>query len=197
MRKTIKGFAIGLVVGAGCMLATSVFADTIKEYVLVQSDYPIYVNDNLYQSEVRPILNYEGHTYVPLRAVSELLDVGIKWDANQRRVDISQGIEEPLENAAFRNIEVSGSQGQYLVTGEARIFEATLQYEVSDGHFVFLKDFATASTGAPDWGTFALELNIPEEDLPTNGTLTVYLYEESAKDGSIINELPVVLEIFS
>lgn len=196
MKKTIKGFAMGLVVGVSLMLATSVFADTIKDYVLVKADYSIYVNNDLYQSDEQPILNYEGHTYVPLRAISELLDVGIKWDYDLRRVNISHE-KEQIENKAFRNIQVSGSQGQYIVTGEARVFEATFQYEVSDGHFIFLKGFETASTGAPDWGTFTLELNVPKENLPKNGTLTVFLYEESAKDGSIINEIPVVLEVFS
>ena len=40
------------------MLATSVFADTIKDYVLVKADYSIYVNNDLYQSDEQPILNY-------------------------------------------------------------------------------------------------------------------------------------------
>ena len=138
MKKTIKGFAMGLVVGVSLMLATSVFADTIKDYVLVKADYSIYVNNDLYQSDEQPILNYEGHTYVPLRAISELLDVGIKWDYDLRRVNISHE-KEQIENKAFRNIQVSGSQGQYIVTGEARVFEATFHYRYPMDILSFLK----------------------------------------------------------
>jgi hypothetical protein len=104
---------------------------------------------------------------------------------------------EHLENEAFRNIKVSGFQGNYTITGEARVYEGTVQYEVSDGHIVFAKNFVTASSGGPDWGTFSIEVNIAKDDLPEYGTLIVFLFEESAKDGSIINELPIVLEIFN
>lgn len=76
------------------------------------------------------------------------------------------------------------------------MFEATFQYEVSEGHFVLLQGFATASTGGPEWGTFSLNLSISSDDLPENGTLSLVLFEESAKDGSDINVLPVVLEVF-
>ena len=195
MNKTIKGFIMGLLVGVFFMVSTSSLAGSIKDYVLVKSEYPIYVNKNLYESMDRPILNYEGHTYVPLRAIGELLGAGIKWDEKVRQVEITYG-EQSLENQAFRNIEVSGTQGNYTITGEARVYEATFNYEISDGHVVFFQGFKTTSAGAPDWGTFTLEFNIPKGDLPVNGTLVLSLFEESADDGSIINELPIVLEIF-
>jgi hypothetical protein len=101
-----------------------------------------------------------------------------------------------LENNAFRKIEVEGSNGEYTITGEARVFEATLKYRVTDGHVYFIEDFHTASDGGPNWGTFLLEIMIAEEDLPVNGTLTLELYEESAKDGSEINVLIIPIETF-
>lgn len=199
MKKSLKGFAIGVVVGALLMVSTFAVASSVNQFILARADYPVYVNNVLYEPAYLdlelPMMKYKGYTYAPLRAVSELLGVQIDWDEVLLRVDITR--EQPSAgNAAFRNIVVSGTQGTYTVTGEARVFEATYQYEVSDGHHVFMEGFGTASTGGPDWGTFTLEVIIAPEDLPTNGTLTLFLFEESAKDGSIINELAVVLEVF-
>jgi hypothetical protein len=196
MKKTSKGIMIGLLIGASLMFTTTSFADSIKEFILKEADYSIIVNDNLYQSSELPILNYEGYTYVPLRAITELLGVDISWDQQLRRVEISH--EKPvLENKAFRNILVSGSQGTYTVAGQARIFEAVLQYEVEDGHFIFQKGFEMASEGAPEWGIFTIDIQIPEGELPDYGQLRLILFEESAKDGSRINELSIPLENFN
>jgi hypothetical protein len=148
----------------------------------------------LYEGEL-PILNYQGYTYVPLRTLSELLNVSIFWNETLKQVEITH--VSPTENQAFRNITVNGTQGNYTITGEARIFEATVQYDVEDGHYVYLEGFVTASEGAPSWGTFTININIPASDLPNNATLMLILFEESAMDGSRINELPVVLEVFN
>ncbi|MDW7668934.1 MAG: Gmad2 immunoglobulin-like domain-containing protein [Bacillota bacterium] len=194
MNKTIKGLILGIVIGATLMFPVSSFASSITEFILVNAQYPIIVDDNLYEGEL-PIPNYEGSTYVPLRTMSELLDVNIFWNETLRQVEISH--DDSVENQAFRNITVSGSNGNYVVTGEARVYEATIQYEVEDGHYIFLEGSVNANEGALDWGTFNININIPEEDLPRYGTLMLILFEESADDGSRVNELPVVLEILS
>jgi hypothetical protein len=189
----MKGLIIGVIIGAVLMLPISSFASSLTQYILVKAQYPIMVDGNMYEGDL-PILNYEGSTYVPLRTLSDLLNVNIFWNETLRQVEITHG--DPTENQAFRNISVTGSQGNYIVTGEARIFEATLQYEVEDGHYIYLEGFEMASAGAPDWGTFTLNLNIPEAELPNNATMMLILFEESAMDGSRVNELFVVLEVF-
>ncbi|MBV1757678.1 MAG: hypothetical protein KMY55_07520 [Dethiosulfatibacter sp.] len=194
MNKTFKGMILGILIGAVLMLPISSFASSLTQYILVEAQYPIMVDDNQYEGDL-PILNYEGSTYVPLRTMSELLEVDIFWNEILKQVEITHG--DPTQNQAFRNIAVSGSQGNYIVAGEARIFEANLQYEVEDGHYIYLEGFATASEGAPSWGTFTFNINIPEEDLPNNATLMLILFESSPMDGSRINELPVVLETFN
>lgn len=195
MNKTIKGLTMGILIGALLMFSTSLFASSVTEFILVNARYPIIVNENLYEGDL-PILNYDGFTYVPLRAISELLATRIVWNEKLRQVEITYG-EQSIQNQAFRNIKVSGSQGNYTVTGEARVFEATIQYEVEDGHFILLEGFETASESAPGWGTFTININIPEENLPINGMLRLFLFEESAEDGSRLNELPIPLELFS
>lgn len=194
MKKSKKTVIIVLLIGTLLMFTTTAFANSIKEFILVQAEYPIFVNDSLYTGDL-PLLNYEGSTYVPLRAMSELLNVDILWNQEMRQVEITHK-ENSISNNAFRNILVSGSDGKYTVAGEARVFEATLQYEVEDGHIIYLEGFETASGGAPDWGIFKIDINIPKDHLPQYGQLTLILFEESADDGSRINELAIPLEIF-
>lgn len=105
--------------------------------------------------------------------------------------------DDQSESTAFRNITVSGEDGEYVVNGEARVFEAVFFYTVEDGHdYIIEETKVTANEGAPAWSPFELKLSIPEEQLPINGTLTLELYEKSAKDGSAINETFVELQEF-
>ncbi len=194
MSNMTKTFIIGLLVGLCLIFTTSLFASSQKEFILTEARYPIFVNGNLYQGDL-PILNLAGHTYIPLRAVSNLLGSTTTWNETLRQVEITFG-SPSIENSAFRNIVVFGSKGTYTVVGEARVFEATVQYEVEDGHVIFLEGFETARIGAPDWGVFTIDIHIPEESLPNHGQLTLILFEESAKDGSRLNELSVPLESF-
>ena len=193
MNKTLKGLIMGIIIGAVLMLPISLFASPLTQYILVDAKYPIIVDNNQYEGDL-PILNYEGSTYVPLRTLSDLLNVNIYWNEILRQVEITH--TDPTENQAFRNISVSGSSGNYVITGEARVFEATVQYEVEDGHYIYVEGFVTASEGAPGWGTFTINIDIPEADLPDNATLMLILFEESAQDGSRLHEMPVVLEVF-
>ncbi|WP_453990506.1 BsuPI-related putative proteinase inhibitor [Bacillus nitroreducens] len=101
------------------------------------------------------------------------------------------------ENNAFRNVKVVGENGEYTVTGEVRVFEATFFYSVEDGHdYVIPETLQTASEGAPAWAPFEINISIPKEKLPTNGALILHLYERSAKDGSITNLYHAKLQQF-
>ncbi|GAA0379866.1 hypothetical protein GCM10008968_39610 [Bacillus horti] len=140
-----------------------------------------------------------GLSQSDLTATAEL-----EWEATE---DSTGGSEDPntesgdnevYENDTFRNIEVSGENGVYTITGEARVFEANLNYSVTEGHFYYIEDaHETTSNGAPNWGTFTINIDISEEELPVNGTVTLELYETSAKDGSRMDELFIPLESFN
>jgi uncharacterized protein YcfL len=108
-------------------------------------------------------------------------------------IELSSTANE-LENKAFRNIKVEGSKGSYVVTGEARVFEATFHYAVTEGHKYYIEGWATVAEGGPSWSPFTLELKIPEDQLPVNGSVILELYEESADDGSAVNQLFVPLD---
>ncbi|WP_449539424.1 BsuPI-related putative proteinase inhibitor [Ferdinandcohnia sp. Marseille-Q9671] len=104
---------------------------------------------------------------------------------------------EPEGNTAFRNVQVLGENGEYVVTGEVRVFEATFFYAVEDGHdYVIPETLQNASEGAPAWAPFEIKISIPKEKLPANGALILHLYERSAKDGSITNLYHAKLQQF-
>ncbi|KAA0546492.1 hypothetical protein FZW96_14695 [Bacillus sp. BGMRC 2118] len=109
----------------------------------------------------------------------------------------SSSDSEQQENSAFRNMKVSGKDGQYKITGEARVFEATFFYTVEDGHEVLIPETVVqAKEGAPSWSQFELNLSIPKDKLPKNGTITAQIYERSANDDSIVNRVNLALQQF-
>lgn len=100
------------------------------------------------------------------------------------------------ENEAFRIFEPTPDAvvgNEFTVRGEARVYEAHIMYEFEDGHNVLDEGNVTASQGAPAWGEFKITISFDEV---AHGVGTVILYEESAKDGSRVNELfiPVTIE---
>lgn len=87
----MKKFFIGLIVGAMICLSATAFAATAKQYILTQAPYPIYVNGVEYRDAERPILSYQGATYVPLAKLGELIGVQYTWNDKLGRVEISTG----------------------------------------------------------------------------------------------------------
>lgn len=110
-------------------------------------------------------------------------------------IDEKSSREIVLQNAAFQIFEPApGSEvkDRVIVRGLARTFEGTIIYEFEDGHFILDEGFTTASKGAPNWGEF--EIIIDFDDV-ANYSGRVILFEESAKDGSRLNELHIPITV--
>lgn len=114
----------------------------------------------------------------------------------------AQEIEEEartdqVENSAFRNIEVSGKNGEYVVQGEANTSAGIFYYTVEDGHDYIVEEMKVELSNAKGvWETFTINLSIPEENLPQKGALTLELYEK-IDDQSTNNELFIKLDEFN
>lgn len=81
----------------------------------------------------------------------------------------------------------------FEATGTANTFEATFQYELTDGSGrVISKDFVTATSGSGTRGTFRFEVPY-EVDRAQQGALTVF--EISAASGSRTNDVRIPLRL--
>ncbi len=117
---------------------------------------------------------------------------------NQDNSEETSNKEFILQNDAFKiyEPEVDQIQNRLIVRGLARVFEATIQYEFEDGHYLFEEGFVTAKEGAPSWGEFEVVIELEEFKVANNtGIGRVILFEESAKDGSRLHEIHVPINI--
>lgn len=95
------------------------------------------------------------------------------------------------QNEAFRQVTVERSAtGLCVISGEARVFEATISYVVTSGQTQLTTGYTTASRGAPDWGSFQIELDLAR--LHAQGQpLAITLYEASSENGRPLHELQI------
>jgi hypothetical protein len=117
----------------------------------------------------------------------------INWSTKTKPIEEPPKKEIKLENTAFRNIQVTGENGYYMVTGEARVFEAVMSYAVfADSDQLFEKHHNLVE-GAPSWSPFSLEIQVTKQQL-AGRALAIKLFEYSAKDGSKANVLKIPIE---
>lgn len=95
-------------------------------------------------------------------------------------------------NERFKNVTVEKVDGhKFRVKGEGQIFEASFSWTVEDGHDELVKGHEMTDAGAPEWGKFDFIVDVAKKR--ENSTLTLILFEISAKDGSPQHQLPIVL----
>jgi hypothetical protein len=115
---------------------------------------------------------------------------------NRERLTSSQKLFVPEENTVFRHLTVEGNNGNYVVTGETRTEKGLFFYTVEDGHHEYIKEKKVVSSGeGSDWHSFKLQIQLPKEKLPHNGSLILHLYERGNGE-KIIHSYPLVLEKF-
>jgi germination protein M len=111
--------------------------------------------------------------------------------------------DQPLTRADFEDLSPailleSPAPGDVVsspiqLRGTSNTFEATMQIELIDASgTVIYEDFATATSGTGDRGTFDVTIDV---EIEQEGMGTIVLFESSAQDGSRINivEIPVDL----
>ena len=95
-------------------------------------------------------------------------------------------------NERFKDVIVTQvGADKFVVEGKAQVFEANISWVVEDGHNEIKKGYEATDAGAPEWGKFDFTIDVDKQR--KNSTLTLILFEISAKDGSRQHELPIVL----
>lgn len=173
---------------------------TDKMFTMALQDVLIKAGEERVWKDKWRYLNQDGQRVNPGDYKAIVSVVASKLNGNPIRKDKLRAVKEftiPAQSTAFRNVTVSGKDGEYVVRGEARVHEATFFYAVEDGHDYIIKETVkTAKEGAPTWSQFEFEVNVPKEKFPTNGVLLLVLYERSAKDDSIVNTHQIILQEF-
>lgn len=101
-----------------------------------------------------------------------------------------EGAFEKLSNERFRNVTIEKlDENKFRVQGQAQVFEGTINWTVEDGHYILKDGFTTTDAGAPAWGNFDFTFDVEKVD--KNSSVTLVLFEISAKDGSQQYSLPI------
>ncbi|MCT2535620.1 BsuPI-related putative proteinase inhibitor [Aquibacillus koreensis] len=95
---------------------------------------------------------------------------------------------------SFRDVEVTGTNGIYTVTGEAYTSNDFF-YHVEDGHMVLVEE-TKVEKEVEGWESFQIDLSIDEKRLPENGAVTIFFYEKNLEDGMEMNGKAYPLEQF-
>lgn len=107
----MKKFVTGLLVGACLTLGTTALAATVKQYILTEPTYPIFVNGTEYKDSENPVLNYEGSTYIPLAKIGDLTGVDYHWNNELGRVEINTDGQVRTEGDKAASAGSSSSSG--------------------------------------------------------------------------------------
>lgn len=100
--------------------------------------------------------------------------------------------ESTYSNQRFKDVTVQKTgEHTFRIKGKGQIFEASFGWVVEDGHNELKQGFEMTDAGAPEWGKFNFTVDVKKQR--ENSTLTLILFETSAKDGSRQHQLPIKL----
>lgn len=83
-------------------------------------------------------------------------------------------------------------QDSITIRGKTSAFEGTVLYELEDGHYLYEEGVINATEGGIQWRDFEKTFDVSDLE---NGKYLLFIYEESAKDGSRINEIVLNFEV--
>ncbi len=143
-KKTLKGILAGTLAGVITVCSVPVIAEGIEAVInsvniKLDGENVAKINENytLQNGTKVPFsILYEGTTYLPIRKISELLDVGIDWDNDTRTVVIESN---PTAVSASENYDAwygvpdfGAVSGIKELDNTATVHSTTHWYEVND-----------------------------------------------------------------
>ena len=79
--KSYKQLITGIVIGATAATAVA-FAGDLRTFVATEADFPVMVNGSPVTLDM-PVVTIQDRTYLPLRAMGDILGVSVDWDGSQ------------------------------------------------------------------------------------------------------------------
>ncbi|MEH7223542.1 Gmad2 immunoglobulin-like domain-containing protein [Bacillus sp. JJ1566] len=90
--------------------------------------------------------------------------------------------EKVYTNKIFKDVKVSNTDNQIVITGKAQVFEGVFDYALYDGDEKLLEDHYQ-TVGAPSWGDFEIPID-KNVYAQSKNEVRLELFVYSAKDGS-------------
>ncbi|MHC1724254.1 MAG: stalk domain-containing protein [Aminipila sp.] len=100
--------AAGSVIAASGKTTLSNVIAYVKPEVVVQLNQKMQIFKDAKGQRVYPIV-YNGNTYLPVRAISALMNEDIQWDNNSKTIYIGKTLSNPNKSKAKRNAQNSGA----------------------------------------------------------------------------------------
>lgn len=107
-----KQILVGIVIGAIIFGATPALTNTLRTFIAEEASFPIVVDGAKVELDM-PVVTIEGRTYIPLRALGDVLGVKVDWNDEKGQAEVLrdgdnvvQATEvEKTENYNFETIE--------------------------------------------------------------------------------------------
>lgn len=111
----MKKLFAGIIIGA--MLTSFGFAEDLISFVAVKANFPIMVDGKPFTSD-NPAVVIDGRTYLPLRAMGNVLNVPVNWNSEKGQVEV--GSVQKKDDFEFTNVVIKESYGYTKVQGEIK-----------------------------------------------------------------------------
>ncbi|MBQ7668771.1 MAG: copper amine oxidase N-terminal domain-containing protein [Clostridia bacterium] len=173
MKKFIKIFlCCAIIFGSVAFAATSFNA--------LQATFPILINGSKWQTD-KPVVVIDGSTYLPLRAMAEVLGVDINWNEGKRQVEVGGGsIKEIHPSRIARAIFNNRSEVEDFLLDTNRsedwLETSDIYFEIIDiGDSIygdFMAEYMSSSTYSREKEDYSVQNlgNIYTEDCWVEGT---------------------------
>lgn len=157
MKRYIGIGGMAVLVATGIYVPSTVVADQAEKQISAWfNSITIKVNGEQVAAEN---FIYEGTTYVPLRAISELLGDEVKWDEHTRTVEINDMREaaESRHPAQAQSQQQGQTQAQDSITGNTAGNLANLGKLAGDEHWIYVSLQKHVSNGNPEDGLYKMK----------------------------------------
>lgn len=118
-----------------CFILMVGFSYAANNNIFSVAKFKILVNGNDYKG--KPAIVVDGSTYLPLRALGEVLNVKVNWNETKRRVEIGEmPIEATSTPVSTPNPKVSVGKNEFIAHDNMQgrdIFKVSVLGKVSEG----------------------------------------------------------------
>lgn len=129
--KKYKQLFIGIIIGAILFNLIPSFATTVKQYIVYESPYPMYVNGKEVKLD-KPILNYNGSTYIPLRATADILGVPVDFDGGIIKIGKENNVTTSTNSENIPTLKL----GETYTLNNIEITVNQILYNQTDPHII-------------------------------------------------------------